>query len=552
MNGRLRLLLPLFLLLPVSLLAAPPAVKVTILQTTDIHGRLLPWDYARAAEENVGLARLGALIEKIRKETPNVLLLDAGDTIQGTPVTYLAAKRGSLGKNPMAEIMSALKFDAMAVGNHEFNYGLDVLRKAQKESSFPWLSANTLRTSDGRAAFPEYIVKSVGGVRVGVLGLTTPNIPGWEPEENRVGLKWEDPVITAKRLIPVLRGKEKCEAVVVLIHSGPEIDMTSLAPDGTADENRVAAMAKEVPGIDLMLTGHTHRKIPLTRLHGVPILQPGRWADTLGRVELTFEGKPGKRKLVSVTGELIPNTAALGLDQEVVKLSEPYHKEAATFMDTVIAEAKENFTPAGARTGDTAILDLVNNVEREVTGADLAMAAPLFGGRFDGLKKGPVRVRDVFGLYPYENQLVLVEINGAILKSTLERAAEYYHSASWKDGKLVIEPHPRMPPYAFETIQGVSYRIDPMAPAGSRVKDLTYKGKPVTASDTFTLATNSYRAQGAGGYKALAEGKVIKRYSGEIRDMLIEHLKSKGVIEPQVDGNWSVAPDVVMAPSQPR
>lgn len=554
MTGRPRLFLTLLAVLFTSarLLAAGSSVTITILQTTDVHGRLMPWDYSRAAEDNVGLVRLGAAIERIRKETPNVLLLDAGDTIQGTPVTYLAARNGKNIKHPMAAVMNALKFDAMAVGNHEFNYGLDVLRKAEKDSSFPWLSANTLRSSDGRPAFQEYLVKSIGGVRVGILGLTTPNIPNWEPEENRAGLKWEDPVVTASRLVPVLKNKEKCEAVIVLIHSGPEVDLVSLASDGTEVENRVYRLAKDVPGIDVILTGHTHRKIPLTRLHGVPVVQPGRWGDTLARVALTFSGKAGKRAVASVTGELIPNGAEMGLHAEGMRLSEPYHKEASEFMDRVIAEAKETFSPAGARAGDTAILDLVNGIQLEITGADLSMAAPLFSFRYEGLKKGPVRVRDIFGLYPYENQLVLLEINGEILRAVLERAAEYYSSASWKDGKLAIEPHPRMPSYAFETVQGVSYRIDPSAPLGSRIKDLTFKGRPVSPSDTFTLATNSYRVQGAGGYDALAKGKVLKRFSGEIREQLIEHMRNKGTVEPRVDHNWIVAPDVVLAPAPPR
>ncbi len=174
----------------------PASAHVTILETADLHGHLLPWDYFAEKPDDVGLARVATHVAAIRKEVPDALLLDAGDTIQGTPIEFLHAKSPASGPDPMAAAMSVLKYDAMAVGNHEFNFGLDVLEKARKESSFPWLSANT-RKLDGSAAFPEYIVKTVGGARVGILGMTTPNIPGWEPEANRPGLKWEEPVASS-------------------------------------------------------------------------------------------------------------------------------------------------------------------------------------------------------------------------------------------------------------------------------------------------------------------------------------------------------------------
>ena len=256
------------LLLSLTLAASAGAadrVTITVLETSDLHANLLPWNYARGAEGDWGLARVATRVREIRAKAPNVLLLDGGDTIQGAPIAWLEARRPSGGPHPVAAAMNALSYDAMTVGNHEFNFGLEVLRRAQKDSAFPWLSANTRNAADGGAAFPEFLVKMLGGVRVGVLGLTTPNIPGWEPVANRPGLSWEDPVETAKRLVPVLRGREKCDVVVVLIHSGLEVDPSTGKADGTEYENHVVRVAKDVPGIDLLLTGHSHRKLPLTR-----------------------------------------------------------------------------------------------------------------------------------------------------------------------------------------------------------------------------------------------------------------------------------------------
>ncbi len=530
-----------------SLSGAPARKKVTILQTTDLHGNLMPWDYARGREEAHGLARVASRIRAIRKEVPGALLLDAGDTIQGSPLEYLHARRPNQDPDPMALAMSALGYDAMAVGNHEFNFGLEVLRKAQKESGFPWLSANTLSAADGKSPFPEYIVKTVDGVRVGVLGLTTPNIPGWEPERNRPGLRWEDPVDTARRLVPVLIGKERCDLVVVLIHSGPEIDLATGESNGTENENRVAALARQVPGIDLLLTGHTHRKIPLTRLNGVPLIQPGRWGDFLARVDLELERKGGRWRPVAVTGDLLPSDVSVATDPEIARIATPYHEAARAYLDEELAVLDDGLPADRARLEDSALLDFVNETQLALTGADLSMTSLLPGSRYEGLPKGKVTVRDVFALYPYENQLAMVEVDGTILKASLEHAAEFYGSAVFEGGRFVLRPKEGMVPYSYDVLEGASYRIDPVAPVGSRIKDLTFRGRPVQPQDRFTLALNAYRAQGAGGYGALKQSRTVKVFPDEIRELLIERLRRLKKLEPKVNRNWVVAPDVTWA-----
>jgi 2',3'-cyclic-nucleotide 2'-phosphodiesterase / 3'-nucleotidase len=538
--------------LPGSLAAAKKPVVVTVLQTSDLHGHLLPWDYALAAAANEGLGRIASRVAAIRRETPNVLLLDAGDTIQGTPIEYLHARRENADVDPMSAAMNTVGYDAMAVGNHEFNFGLEVLHKAQREAAFPWLSANTRNAADGSAAFPEYLVKTVAGVRIGILGMTTPNIPNWEPERNRPGLFWEDPVVTAKRLVPILRKKEKCDFVIVLVHSGPELDLKTLSPDGTEAENRVAALARDVPGIDLLLTGHTHRRIPLTRVNGVPLIQPGRFGEALARVDVSFERSGGAFHVVDVKGDLLPSTADVPVDDAVAKIAAKVDGAARAYMEEPVGVADEAFPAARSRLEDTALVDLVNDTQLRVTGADLSMTALIPSGRYEGLAKGPIALRDVYRLYPYENQLVVVEIDGATLKKVLERAAEFYQGATWEDGRLVLRQNEAMIPYNYDVVAGAGYRIDPTAPAGSRVKDLTFRGSKVLAGDRFTLAVNSYRAQGSGGYVALKGARVIRQIDDEIRELVIARIRELGHISPVTDHNWVVAPDVEWAPPASR
>jgi 2',3'-cyclic-nucleotide 2'-phosphodiesterase/3'-nucleotidase len=543
---------PRLSVLLLSLCLAVPAraadrVVITVLETSDLHVNLLPWNYAKGEEGDWGLARVATRVRQIRATAPNVLLLDGGDTIQGAPAGWLEARRPSGGPHPMAAAMNALGYDAMAVGNHEFNFGLDVLRRAQKDSSFPWLSANTRNAATGSAAFPEYLVKDVRGIRVGILGLTTPNIPGWEPAANRPGLSWEDPVDTARRLVPVLRGKQRCDVVVVLIHSGLEAEPGTGEPNGTEQENRVVALATEVPGIDLILTGHTHRKLPLTRIHGVPVIQPGRWGEALARVDLVVERSKGQARVVEVTGTLLLSDSSVATDPEVAAIARPYHERALAYLNEPLAIASGPFPGERARLEDTALLDLVNETQLAATGADLSLTS-LLPFRFEGWEAGPVTVRQVYALYPYENQLVVVEIDGARLKSVLEHAATFYGSAEWRDGHLVVTPRAGMTPYNFDVLQGASYRVDPTAPEGSRVKELRFRGRDVKDGDVFTLAVNSYRAQGSGGYSALKGTKVLRTYNDEIRELLVDRLRAAGTISPVTDRNWVLAPETTWAP----
>lgn len=541
-------------LLLLLLLAGPAGavdrVAITVLQTSDLHANLLPWDYARGAEGSWGLARVATRIREIRKTAPNVLLLDGGDTIQGAPTGWLEARRPAGGPHFVAAAMSALRYDAMVVGNHEFNFGMDVLRRAQRDSSFPWVSANTRNEADGSAAFPEYVVKELDGIRVGVLGLTTPNIPGWEPLANRPGLKWEDPVATAGRLVPLLRGQERCAVVVVLLHGGLEIDLATGEPNGTAYENRAAALAREVPGIDLILLGHTHRRLPLTRVHGVPVTQPGRWGEALARVDLVVERSGEKSTIVEVSGTLLPSDASVAIDPEVAAIARAPHQRALSYLGEALATASGPFPGGRARLEDTALLDLVNETQLEVTGADLSLTS-LLPFRFDGWEAGPVTVRQVYALYPYENQLVVLEVDGARLRSVLEHAASYYGTVDWRDGRLVITPRPGMTPYNFDVLQGASYRVDPTAPVGSRVRELRFKGRDVKDGDLFSLAVNSYRAQGSGGYTALKGARLLRSYNDEVRELLVERLRKAGTIQPRTDHNWFLAPETAWAPVPP-
>ena len=271
----------------------PQTAELIILHTSDLHGAVLPFnDYANRPSNNGSLAQVATLVDEIRSSTDHpVLVLDSGDTLQGTPLEQFTHVRWGE-ESPTIEAMNRIGYQAMAVGNHEFNFGLEVLRRAEEQAAFPFLSANTLRTGTDEPAFSPYAVFEAGPVKVGVLGLITPNVPGWEKPENYTGLEFQPMDEAARHWVPVLRNDEGCDLVVVLAHTGFEVDPDADEPDGTEHEN-FAWRLTAVPGIDLLLTGHTHDDIPPRLVRGVVVSQPRARAQLLTRIDLELERNKG-------------------------------------------------------------------------------------------------------------------------------------------------------------------------------------------------------------------------------------------------------------------
>ncbi|MEP6636700.1 MAG: metallophosphoesterase, partial [Acidobacteriota bacterium] len=287
---------------------SPSRVQVTILGTTDLHGNIYPVDYYTNKPDNRALAKVATLIKRARKDDPTALLIDSGDTIQGTPLEYYHNKKNNKPPDPMMLAMNYLKYDAMTVGNHEYNFGLNVLEKARKEATFPWLSANTYDKGTDKTHYKPYIVKEVSGVRVGILGLTTPGIPNWENIQNYAGLEFHEPVSEARKWVAVLREKEKVDLVVIAMHMGLEEDLRTnqINPGQVPDENRAVAIAQQVPSVDAIFMGHTHRDVPSLYINGVLITQANYWGRHLARADFYLEKQAGRWRVYARAARTIP------------------------------------------------------------------------------------------------------------------------------------------------------------------------------------------------------------------------------------------------------
>jgi 2',3'-cyclic-nucleotide 2'-phosphodiesterase / 3'-nucleotidase len=519
---------------------AAQRAHVVILGTTDMHGRVFPTDYYTNKYDNVGITKVATLVKEARKTDPDLLLVDSGDTIQGTPLEYFHNKRNNTPPDPMMLAMNALHYDSMTVGNHEYNFGLKVLEKARSEAKFPWLSANTYNTGASTTHYQPYIIKEVEGVRIGVLGLTTPGIPNWENVPNYAGLEFKETVSEAKKWVAILRDKEKVDLVVIAMHMGIEEDLRTgqINPSQVPNENAAIAIARQVPGLDVILMGHTHRDVPALIVNGVLLTQANRWASHVARVDLYLEkGEAARWRVVARSARTIPVTEKTAVDPEIAQLGQPYDKETQDWLARTIGQSPEEITSQDCRFRDTAIIDLIQRVQLEAGKADVSMAA-CFNPQAR-IPKGPVTVRDIAGLYEYENTLVTLELTGQQLKEALEHSARYFRA--YQPGKSLADlVDQRIPGYNFDMAEGVSYELDVTKPFGQRILNLKFKGQPLDPNQKLRVVTNNYRVNGGGGFNMYKDAPVVYRSSAEVRELIIDWVERNKTVPTQANNNWRI------------
>ena len=544
---RFRRLLPALVL---GALLAPAAARadearLVLLHTTDLHGALTGWDDLADRPAARGLTRIATMVRGVRAEGAPVLLLDAGDCIQGAPLETVWREKGGDTPEPMTAAMSLIGYDAMAVGNHDLEFGRATVERARRAARFPWLAANILGP-DGKPVFQPTLVKTLAGVRVGVIGLCTPAVPSWVDSAAIAGMRFESPVAAAKREVENLK-REGCDVVVALAHTG--LEREARPDDEPPDENWARRIAQEVPGLDALVIGHTHVVVASQRVGGVLISQAGKWGENLGRIDLTLRreaaGKPWT--LAEKTARVIAVADSVAEDSALVRLAAPYRERTQQVLDEVVGRATATIGSPGGRFEDGPAWDLVHAAQLEASGAQVSLAA-----LFDPAARiaaGPVTVRDLSRLYVYDNTLLAVELTGAELVETLERAARMFSTYDYALGRPLAPPG--TPLYQFDAAGGVSYEIDLTRPPGQRIQNLILDGRPVAPGQKLRVAINNYRRNGGGGYTALTRAPVVWRSERGVRDLLIDYVRRHGTIAPATDRNWTVLPDWVTTPERP-
>ncbi len=536
-------------------LASARTVTLTLLVTTDMHGNLLPYDFYTAKPAPRGLAKIATLIREVRAETPNVVLVDCGDTIQGVPLEGVyqhvvrfgkmplgLAKPAGLDGDPMLRAMSELKYDAMVLGNHEFNFGWKNLEAARRDAKFPLLSANTHVAAGAGRPFEPWVVKTVGGVKIAIVGITTPTIPMWEEADNIHGYSFTPGKDAAAKAVAEVRRKEHPDIVVVAAHAGLGRDARTGAPERTdlPGENMVYDIAEGAEGVDGIVFGHTHGQMASGNIGKVLLMQPKNWAMSLGRMDFTLDDGGGSWKVTAKSSRLMPVTVDTPVDAGLEALGKPYFEAAESYLKAPVALADEALSSEFSRVRDTALIDAIQEVQLAYAKADVSFTSS-FNTRVR-IHKGPVTVRELAALYLYDNTLYAVEGTGRMVREALENAARFYLPcvADCSGERLT---NTKMPGYNFDMAQGVDYEIDLSKPEGQRIRNLRYKGQPLADDRKLRIAINNYRAGGSGGYTMFKGATVAWRSNDEIRDMMIEYFTKKKALPKAADGNWRIAPE---------
>ncbi|MEU4717561.1 5'-nucleotidase C-terminal domain-containing protein [Micromonospora purpureochromogenes] len=552
----------------------PKTWDLTVLGTSDTHGNVYNWDYYKDAEyddsrhNDVGVAKLATLVNQIRAERKGkpTLVLDAGDTIQGTPLATYYAKQEPITTSgethPMANAMNILKYDAVTLGNHEFNYGLPLLATWISQLGFPALAANAVNAATGKPAYLPYVIKKVrlGGwdsptINVGILGLTNPGVAIWDKGNVEGKLVFPGMVETAAKWVPIMR-ERGADLVIISAHGG-DSGTSSYGPE-LPNENPVTLIAQQVPGIDAILFGHAHaevvEKFVTNTATGAQVLtaEPSKWGQRLTRMDFTVQKVRGTWKVVTKRATML-NTNTVVEDPAVLAAVRGQHGKTVDYVNTVVAQSSEELSAAESRYKDTPILDFINHVQTEVVTAALAgtsyaslpvlsIAAPF--SRTAVFPQGDVRIRDVAGLYVFDNTLEAVVLTGAEVKAYLEFSAKYFVTlpvGAAVDPATISDP--AVPDYNYDVISGVDYDIDISRPVGQRITRLVLAGTDTPVADTaqFVIAVNNYRRSGGGNFPGIVKTQVYNEQQ-EIRQLLIDWAQAKGTIDP-VDfyvPNWKL------------
>lgn len=536
-------------------------IDLKFIETSDVHGSFFPYDFINRKPKAGSLARVATYVNQLRSQHgENVILLDNGDILQGQPVNYYSNYVDTTSANIAAQVVNYLRYDAQTIGNHDVETGHRVYDKWVSATHCPILGANVIDTKTNKPYLKPYTILKRGGARIAIIGLLTPAIPNWLGENLWSGLRFEEMVSSARQWMRVVKEQEKADIVIGLFHSGKDGGITT----PHYKEDAALAVAREVPGFDVVFFGHDHTRYAdtVTNSEGklVVCLDPANNAMSVAQADLQLVKRKGHWCVKESQWKLV-DVADLPVDNEFVDHFSAFNETVKAYANRVIGTFENTISTRDSYFGNSAFNDLILNLELSITKADVAFNAPV---SFDvAIKKGPVRVADMFNLYKYENQLFVMRLTGKEIRKALEMSYDLWVNTmtSPNDHLLLLDSQTRGDQqrlgfknfsFNFDSAAGIDYEVDVTKPNGQKVKVLKMSnGEPFDENKYYKVAVNSYRANGGGELLTRGAGiakddlddRIVWRSEFDLRHYLMEEIKRLGTLNPQPNTNWRFVPE---------
>lgn len=536
-------------------------IDLKLIETSDVHGSFFPYDFINRKPKAGSLARVATYVNQLRSQHgENVILLDNGDILQGQPVSYYSNYVDTTSANIAAQVVNYFRYDAQTIGNHDVETGHRVYDKWVSATHCPILGANVIDTKTNKPYLKPYTILKRGGARIAIIGLLTPAIPNWLGENLWSGLRFEEMVSSARQWMRVVKEQEKADIVIGLFHSGKDGGITT----PNYKEDAALAVAREVPGFDVVFFGHDHTRYAdaITNSEGkrVVCLDPANNAMSVAQADLQLVKKKGRWCVKESQWKLV-DVADLPVDNDFVDHFSAFNETVKAYADRVIGTFENTISTRDSYFGNSAFNDLILNLELSITKADVAFNAPV---SFDvAIKKGPVRVADMFNLYKYENQLFVMRLTGKEIRKALEMSYDLWVNTmtSPDDHLLLLDSKTRGDQqrlgfknfsFNFDSAAGIDYEVDVTKPNGQKVKVLRMSnGDPFDENKYYKVAVNSYRANGGGELLTRGAGiakddlndRIVWRSEYDLRHYLMEEIKRLGTLNPEPNTNWRFVPE---------
>ncbi len=566
----MKLLICLMTLLGLGSLSAVHAsqdgeVTLKLIETSDVHGCYFPYDFIRNKPMKGSLARVSSYVKEQREKYENVILMDNGDILQGQPVAYYYNYMDTISEHVCAAMLNYMKYDVGTMGNHDVETGHAVYDRWVRQCNFPVLGANIVDNKTGKPYLPPYQVIEKEGVKIAILGMITPAIPSWLPEQLWSGLHFEDMEDCARKWVKIIREKENPDVLVGLFHAGPEGNKLD-----NVVENGSGNVAKSVPGFDVVFMGHDHtrryEKVVNVEGDSVLLIDPANMSKVVSEVTFTVKKQDGKVVSKQVEGKLV-NMDGYAPDADFLNIFSGAYETTMDFVSRNIGRIEHTISSKEAFFGPSAFVDLIHQLQLDITGADISFCAPL--SAYAEIKKGDICVSDMFNLYKYENLLYTMKLTGKEIKDFLEMSyALWTNQMQSPDDHLMLLNEEdngfgrfKNPSFNFDSAAGIIYTVDVTKPQGEKIRiERMANGEPFDLNKTYRVAVNSYRGNGGGDLLTKGAGipktelakRIVYSTDKDLRYYLMKRIEEVKVLDPKPLNQWKFIPEEWTVPASKR